>query len=332
MSPEQFGETPHDLDERVDVYSLGVVLYEMLAGRPPYSLHKKPIHEIARIIRQQRPDPLAPSWKASWWAKSGDAALGDDPTSLTIPRGVDAIVQKCLRKDRRKRYSTAGELGAAIQKFLDDEQTRVLRKFTSGWLDGCLWLFAGMMRGPSESSTPAKWRTRGLLVLTLMSGLGVTSVWVVAQAITPPTRAQREAEEVRQGLLANFDACNREDLPDLMATISRQAPNRREFEQQAKALFESTDVYVGLAEFEILELRPPFASARVVQITLPADAEDRTKGNPREVFFRDRSGLLPKWEACEYTQTFRKENGKWKTHLITTEPRPVEANVQEERK
>ena len=87
---------------------------------------------------------------------------------------------------------------------------------------------------------------------------------------------------------------------------------------------------MGLADFEILELRPPHAAARVVQITLPADAEDRTKGAPREVFFRDNSGLLPKWEACEYTQTFRKENGKWKLYLITTEPRPVEAKVKKE--
>ncbi len=136
MSPEQFGENPHDLDERVDVYSLGVVLYEMLAGCPPYSLHKKPIHEVARIICEQRPESLCLPPKASRGLRGGAANASNGAPRLTIPRGVDAIVQKCLRKDRQGRYGTAGELASDIQRFLHGEEVRALRRATTNWLRG----------------------------------------------------------------------------------------------------------------------------------------------------------------------------------------------------
>jgi serine/threonine protein kinase len=340
MSPEQFGENPNDLDERVDVYSLGVVLYEMLAGCPPYQIRKKGIHEVARIICEQPPEPLWPAARKAPGAGSGDASLAQAQSSpnpgLEIPRSVAAITLKCLQKDRRARYSTAGDLATDIQRFLDGEEVHALKTSTggAGWFSR--WgRFLGLgPAGISGNKTPAgqtHTRTRRLVLLGLLAAAGFAGLWLIAQAMAMiPPGLQREAENIRQAVLANFDACNKEDVPALMATISRQSPDQAEFKQQAETLFAATDVYMGLADFEILELRPPHAAARIVQITLPADAEDRTKGAPREIFFRDNSGLLPKWECCEYTQTFRKENGKWKLYLITTEPRPVEAKVKQE--
>jgi hypothetical protein len=146
----------------------------------------------------------------------------------------------------------------------------------------------------------------------------------VSLAAPPAPKAiTREAEQIRAVLEANFQACNQEDVDALMATCSREPAGTDEFASEARTLFKETDVYLRLADFELLELRPPFASARVIQITLPADEKDRTSGDAKQVFYRGNSALLPQWETCEYTQSFKKENGKWKLYAITTKPKPA---------
>jgi hypothetical protein len=132
-----------------------------------------------------------------------------------------------------------------------------------------------------------------------------------------------EAEQIRAVLQANFQACNEENLDALMATCSREPQGTEEFAEEARTLFSEIDVYLRLADFELLELKPPYASARVIQITLPANEKDRESGDARQVFYRGSSALLPQWETCEYTQTFKKENGKWKLYAITTKPKPA---------
>jgi hypothetical protein len=99
MSPEQFGADPHDLDTRADVYALGVVLYELLAGEPPYQVKRKGIHEAAKVICEQAPTPL----------RARDKSL---------PREIEAITHRCLQKDHRKRYRTAGALAHDLGQFL----------------------------------------------------------------------------------------------------------------------------------------------------------------------------------------------------------------------
>jgi WD40 repeat protein len=118
MSPEQASADPAAIDARADVYALGVVLYEMLAHRLPYSLDGLPLPEAVRVIREQEPSRLG----------SLDGRLRGD---------VETIVAKALEKDRARRYSSAGELAADIRRHLSHEPIRArppsalyqLRKF-----------------------------------------------------------------------------------------------------------------------------------------------------------------------------------------------------------
>ena len=105
MAPEQFGPNPDDLNSRTDVYALGVVLYELLSGVPPYSVSKRALHEASRVVCEQVPTPL----------RSLDKS---------IPRDVSNIAERCLQKDRRHRYHTAGELAADIGRFLSGQPVR----------------------------------------------------------------------------------------------------------------------------------------------------------------------------------------------------------------
>ena len=121
MSPEQFGSDPDDLDGRADVYSLGVVLYELLAGVAPYELGKKRIHEAARVVCEQPATPLRNHNKS-------------------LPRDVCAITERCLEKDRRDRYHSAGDLAGDVGRFLAGEPLAGDRTLWPGvrWLKG--WL------------------------------------------------------------------------------------------------------------------------------------------------------------------------------------------------
>jgi hypothetical protein len=105
MSPEQFGPSPDELDPRADVYSLGVVLYEVLAGGLPYEFGRKGLHEIARLVCEESPVPLRSHGKA-------------------IPWDVTAIVHTCLEKSRGDRYHSAGDLAADIRRHLAGERVR----------------------------------------------------------------------------------------------------------------------------------------------------------------------------------------------------------------
>jgi len=159
MSPEQVSANPLALDTRSDVYALGVILYELLAGELPYETSRH-VYEVVKTIQEVDPKPLS---------SINRAYRGD----------VETIVAKALEKDKTRRYGSAAELAADIRRYLEDRpiaakpaSTRYqLRKFAQR----NKVLVAGI----------------GAVFLTLVVGV-VASTWEAVRARRAELHAQAE--------------------------------------------------------------------------------------------------------------------------------------------
>ena len=126
MSPEQANLNNLDIDTRSDVYSLGVLLYELLTGTTPVdrkSLGQAALLEILRIVREvEAPRPSA-KLSSSDALPSVAANRGTEPAKLSkLMKGeLDWVLLKALEKDRTRRYDTANALSRDIQRYLADE-------------------------------------------------------------------------------------------------------------------------------------------------------------------------------------------------------------------
>ena len=125
MSPEQASSSGEDIDTRTDVYSLGVILYELLAGVPPLELRKIALEEFLRRLREEEPPKPSTKIRTQDAATSTDVAGKRQTEPLALAKqmrgDLDSIALKALEKDRSRRYGSPSDFAADIGRYLNNE-------------------------------------------------------------------------------------------------------------------------------------------------------------------------------------------------------------------
>ena len=271
MSPEQAELSGLDVDTRSDIYSLGVLLYELLTGSTPFDqerLREAGYDEIRRMIREE--EPPRPSTRISTLGEAAttvSAHRKTDPAKLSqLLRGeLDWIVMKALEKDRTRRYETASDFARDIQRYLHDEPVEA--------------------RPPTLADRLAKWcRRHRPVVWAAGAVLGVALVASLASAVLIAGAYEREkdaAAHCRAKRTSGRPPAR--ELGQSSWRESRQSRQQEELANQQRKLAEEQQRLAVAQKEEAVRQRDAAEYGRYVA-NMRLARNDRTAGHTERLF------------------------------------------------